>query len=96
MNVKIKILIVDDHTIVRIGLTALLGAEKVPQEKVLVIYDRAIFDDRAYISQEEFEAVLSRNISLNCYINAVSIYYYICDFWSCYSVPSCSLWLNIS
>lgn len=38
---------------------ALLGAEKVPQEKVLVIYDRAIFDDRAYISQEEFEAVLA-------------------------------------
>ena len=28
MNGKIKILIADDHTIVRIGLTALLGAEK--------------------------------------------------------------------
>ena len=38
---------------------ALKGAEIVPEEKVLIIYDRAIFDDRAYISQEQFEKTLS-------------------------------------
>lgn len=38
---------------------ALKGAEIVPQEKVLIVYDRAIFDDRAYIPQDEFETVLA-------------------------------------
>ena len=38
---------------------ALKGAETVPEEKVLIIYDRAIFDDRAYITQEQFEKTLS-------------------------------------
>lgn len=38
---------------------ALKGAETVPQNKVLVIYDRAIFDDRAYISQEDFDKTLA-------------------------------------
>lgn len=38
---------------------ALKGAETVPQEKVLIIYDRAIFDDRAYINQEQFEKTLA-------------------------------------
>ena len=38
---------------------ALRGAEMVPEEKVLVIYDRAVFDDKAYISDEEFRAVLA-------------------------------------
>ena len=38
---------------------ALRAAELVPEEKVLVIYDRAIFDDKAYISDEEFRQVLA-------------------------------------
>ena len=38
---------------------ALKAAEMVPEENVLVIYDRAIFDDRAYISQEQFEKTLA-------------------------------------
>lgn len=38
---------------------ALKGAEMVPEENVLIIYDRAIFDDRAYISQEQFEKTLA-------------------------------------
>ena len=38
---------------------ALKGAEMVPEEKVIIIYDRAIFDDRAYISQEQFEKTLA-------------------------------------
>ena len=38
---------------------ALKAAEMVPEENVLVIYDRAIFDDKAYISQEEFTNVLA-------------------------------------
>ncbi len=38
---------------------ALKAAETVPEEKVLVIYDRAIFDDKAYISDEEFREVLA-------------------------------------
>lgn len=33
---------------------ALKGAELVPEEKVLIIYDRAVFDDKAYISDEQF------------------------------------------
>lgn len=38
---------------------ALKAAETVPEEKVLIIYDRAVFDDKAYISDEEFHTVLS-------------------------------------
>lgn len=38
---------------------ALKGAETVPAEKVLIIYDRAIFDDLAYISREQFEKTLA-------------------------------------
>ena len=38
---------------------ALKGAQMVPEENVLVIYDRAIFDDRAYINQEQFEKTLA-------------------------------------
>lgn len=38
---------------------ALRAAEAVPEEKVLVIYDRAVFDDKAYISDEEFRTVLA-------------------------------------
>jgi len=38
---------------------ALGAAQKVPQEKILIIYDRAIFDNRAYVSPEEFEVVLA-------------------------------------
>lgn len=38
---------------------ALKGAKTVPQEKVLIIYDRAIFDDRAYINQEQFDKTLA-------------------------------------
>ena len=37
---------------------AIKGANTVPQEKVLIIFDRGIFDDRAYIPQDEFEEVL--------------------------------------
>ena len=37
---------------------AIKGAETVPQDKILIIFDRAIFDDRAYIPQDEFEEVL--------------------------------------
>ena len=38
---------------------ALKAAETVPEEKVLIIYDRAVFDDKAYISDEEFRTVLA-------------------------------------
>ena len=38
---------------------ALKGAQTVPQQKVLIIYDRAIFDDRAYINQEQFDKTLA-------------------------------------
>ena len=39
---------------------ALRAAQAVPEPKVLVVYDRALLDDKAYISDEEFEQVLSR------------------------------------
>ncbi len=39
---------------------ALRGAEMVPEEKVLIIYDRALFDDKAYISDEEFRSILAQ------------------------------------
>ena len=38
---------------------ALRAAETVPEEKVLIVYDRALFDDKAYISDEEFRTVLA-------------------------------------
>ena len=38
---------------------ALRGAETVPEENVLIIYDRAVLDDKAYITDEEFTHVLS-------------------------------------
>lgn len=37
---------------------ALKGAETVPEEKILIIYDRAVFDDLAYINMEHFIEVL--------------------------------------
>lgn len=38
---------------------ALKAAEMVPEPNVLVVYDRALFDDKAYITDEEFDTVLS-------------------------------------
>lgn len=38
---------------------ALKGAEMVPEEKVLIIYDRALFDDKAYINDQEFKDILA-------------------------------------
>ena len=38
---------------------ALRGAETVPAEKVLIIYDRAIFDDLAYIPRDQFDRALT-------------------------------------
>lgn len=38
---------------------ALKGAEVVPEDKILIIYDRAIFDDKAYVSDDEFSEILS-------------------------------------
>ena len=38
---------------------ALKAAQMVPEENVLVIYDRALLDDKAYITDEEFREVLA-------------------------------------
>ena len=38
---------------------ALDAAAVVPEDNVLILYDRALFDDKAYISDEEFKAVLA-------------------------------------
>lgn len=38
---------------------ALRAAQSVPEEKVLIVYDRAIFDDKAYISDEQFRLTLA-------------------------------------
>ena len=38
---------------------ALKAAQMVPEDKILIIYDRALLDDKAYISDEEFAAILS-------------------------------------
>ena len=38
---------------------ALKAAETVPEEKVIIIYDRAVFDDKAYITPEEFRETLA-------------------------------------
>ena len=34
---------------------ALAGAELVPEDKILIIYDRAVMDDKAYVSDEDFK-----------------------------------------
>ena len=39
---------------------ALEAAEVVPEEKVLIVYDRALLDNKAYISDEEFAETLMR------------------------------------
>ena len=39
---------------------ALNAAQVVPEDNILIIYDRALMDDKAYISDEEFADVLSR------------------------------------
>ena len=38
---------------------ALKAAQMVPEDKVLIIYDRALLDDKAYISDSEFTDILS-------------------------------------
>ena len=38
---------------------ALRAADTVPQEKVLILYDRAVFDDKAYVTDEQFLNVLT-------------------------------------
>lgn len=38
---------------------ALKGAEMVPEDKVLIIYDRAVLDDKAYISDAHFAKTLA-------------------------------------
>lgn len=38
---------------------ALRAAQMVPEEHVIILYDRALFDDKAYISDEEFRQVLA-------------------------------------
>ena len=38
---------------------ALKAAQMVPEPHVIVLYDRALFDDKAYISDEEFRQVLA-------------------------------------
>ena len=37
---------------------ALMAAEAVPEPNVLIVYDRALLDDKAYITDEEFEHVI--------------------------------------
>ena len=39
---------------------ALQAAEAVPEPNVLIVYDRALLDDKAYISDGEFEQVISK------------------------------------
>lgn len=39
---------------------AVKAAQMVPESNVLIIYDRALMDDKAYISDEEFAQVISR------------------------------------
>ena len=39
---------------------ALAAAELVPEENVLILYDRALMDDKAYVSDEEFAQVIAR------------------------------------
>ena len=39
---------------------ALQAAEVVPEDKILIVYDRALLDDKAYISDEDFAETLMR------------------------------------
>jgi len=39
---------------------ALEAAEVVPEDNILIIYDRALMDDKAYITDEEFDQVIAR------------------------------------
>ncbi|MDO4816145.1 MAG: ATP-binding protein [Bacillota bacterium] len=39
---------------------ALEAAKLVPEDNILIIYDRALMDDKAYISDEEFASVLAK------------------------------------
>lgn len=39
---------------------ALEAAELVPEDKILILCDRGVIDDKAYVSQKEFEQVISR------------------------------------
>ena len=39
---------------------ALKAAQAVPEEKVLIVYDRAVFDDKAYVSDEFFEKLIAQ------------------------------------
>ena len=38
---------------------ALRAAEMVPEDNVIVLYDRALLDDKAYVTDEEFRTVLA-------------------------------------
>ena len=38
---------------------ALKAAQMVPEEKVLIVYDRAVLDDKAYITDEQFRETLA-------------------------------------
>lgn len=38
---------------------ALKGAEMVPEENVLIVYDRALFDNKAYITDEQFRKTIA-------------------------------------
>ena len=39
---------------------ALQAANAVPEEKVLIVYDRAVFDDKAYVSDEFFIKLIAQ------------------------------------
>ena len=39
---------------------ALDAAQLVPEENILILYDRALMDDKAYVSDEEFAQVIAR------------------------------------
>ena len=39
---------------------AMKAAQAVPEEKVLIVYDRAVFDDKAYVSDEFFTKLIAR------------------------------------
>lgn len=39
---------------------ALDAAQLVPEDNILILYDRALMDDKAYVSDEEFAQVISR------------------------------------
>ncbi len=39
---------------------ALDAAQLVPEENILILYDRALMDDKAYVTDEEFAQVIAR------------------------------------